>query len=84
MRASDRTRLARFVGGVPVLRLRLCWHFEGAEVVNIGCRLIPYEIIFRGGLPDIFKKKLNLAAIVGEVSQAADMVEQRQFFQLAG
>ena len=65
--------LADCVGRIPVLRLRLCWHLEGAEVVNIGSRLIPDDLIFRRGLMDIFKKKLNLAAIVSEVSQAAEI-----------
>jgi hypothetical protein len=67
-----------------VLRLGLCWRLECAEVVNISSRLIPYDLIFGRGLVNIFKKKLNLAAIISEVSQAAEMVQQDQLFQLAG
>jgi hypothetical protein len=67
-----------------VLSLRLCWYLERAEVVNIGSRLIPDKIIFRSRLPDIFKEELDMAAIVSKVTQAADVVQKRKFFQLAG
>jgi len=35
-------------------------------------------------LADILQKSLCLAAIIGEVTQAADMVQESQFLQLAG
>jgi hypothetical protein len=33
---------------------------------------------------NIFKEKLNLAAIVNKVTQTSGVVQERQFFQLAG
>src|SRR5579872_7236119 len=66
---------AGFLGGIPVLRLRLGRHLESAEVINVSSRLISNEIIFRSRLTDILKEKLNLAAIVSKVTQAADVVQ---------
>src|SRR5579864_385975 len=76
--------LAGLLDCIPVLRLMSCRRLESAEVVNIRSSLISDEIIFRSRLPDVFKEELNLAAVVSKVTQATDVVQKRQFFQLAG
>src|SRR6478735_9681945 len=75
---------SRFIKGVPVLRARLRRRLESPEVVNISSRLIFYELIFCSGLPDTIQKNLYLAAIVHEVTQPPDMVQQGQLVQLSG
>jgi hypothetical protein len=59
-----------------MLRSRLGWDRESAEIVNIGSGFIPYKLGFRRGLPEVLKKKLHLAAIIGKVAQTAGMVKE--------